>query len=292
MSTATTLLGLEKMDTGSNSGSWGTVTNSQYDLIEEAIAASVTVSLAAGNVTLTTTDYASNQSRPSHILLNGAITANRTVTVPAKSKLYCVTNSTTQTTDYTYTSEIKTSGGTGVKIAAGSHPVWVRCDGTNVVEVTGLASAHTATSTDVSVSTTVIQLPIASADIVSDPYGMVSAAGNTIIIPVGVELVQIQLNLQSGIQDDTTALAAVIFSNGFGSTPGSANLPAYWESSTLSARATGNVKTANVVALINMTLMPLADNGGNRGRTISFGSRISTGTATVNAYTIDAVVLR
>ena len=72
MSTPTTLLGLEKMDTGSNSGSWGTVTNSQYDLIEEAIAASVTVSLAAGNVTLTTTDYASNQSRPSHILLNGA----------------------------------------------------------------------------------------------------------------------------------------------------------------------------------------------------------------------------
>ena len=291
MSTPTTLLGLEKMATGANSGSWGTVTNSQYDLIEEAIAASVTVSLAAGNVTLTTTDYASNQARPSHILLNGAITANRTVTVPAKSKFYCVTNSTTQTTDYTYTSEIKTSGGTGVKIAAGSHPVWVRCDGTNVVEVTGLPSAHTATSTNVSVSTTLTRLPIASADIVSDPYGMVSHAANTLVIPTGVELVMIQLNLFSSITDDTTALAGVIFANGFGGAPGSASLPAYWESSMLSAKATGNLKTCNVTALIYQPLIISALNDG-RGTSISFGARISTGTATVYGYTIDAVVLR
>jgi hypothetical protein len=171
-STATTILGLQKQGTGDNSNSWGTVLNTQLDLIEEAVAGTVTISLAAGDVTLTTTDYAANQSRPSHLLLNGAIVANRTVTVPAASKMWCVTNSTTQTTDYTYTTEVKTSGGTGVKIAASSNPVWVRCDGTNVVEVTGLPSAHTATSTDVSVSTTVIQLPIASADIVSDPYGM------------------------------------------------------------------------------------------------------------------------
>jgi hypothetical protein len=292
-STATTILGLQKQGTGDNSNSWGTVLNTQLDLIEEAVSGTTTISLASGDVTLTTTDYASNQARPSHLLLTGALGASQSVIVPAKSKLYCVTNSTTQTTDYTYTATVKTSAGTGVTVAAGGRPVWIRCDGTNVVEVSGLPSAHTATSTDVSVSTAGVQLTIDSADIVSDPYGMVSHATDTLVIPAGVELVLVQLNLHSSILDDTTALAAVIHANGFGTSPGSANLPSYWENSMIAAKATGNLKTTNVTALIYQPLIVNALNGGApRGTSISFGARISTGTADIYGYTIDAVVLR
>ena len=98
----TPLLGLALPTTGDLSGTWGTtVNNSITDLLDDAVAGTVTLATDA-NVTLSTTNGADNQARNAIILCTGARTAIRTITAPAQSKLYVIINATT--------------GGFGVKI--------------------------------------------------------------------------------------------------------------------------------------------------------------------------------
>lgn len=92
----TPLLGLALPTTGDLSGTWGTTVNDAItDLIDDAVAGTVTLS-ANADVTLSTTNGADNQARNAVILWtasNGATTRN--VTAPAQSKAYIVINAGT-----------------------------------------------------------------------------------------------------------------------------------------------------------------------------------------------------
>jgi len=103
----TSLLGLALPTTGDLTGTWGvTVNDSITTLLDSAVAGTTTLSTDL-DVTLSTTNGASNQARQAIILCTGARTAQRTITAPAQSKAYIIINSTT--------------GGFGVKIV-GSGP--------------------------------------------------------------------------------------------------------------------------------------------------------------------------
>jgi hypothetical protein len=98
----TTLLGLALPTTGDLSGTWGdTVNTSITSLLDSAIAGTTTLSTDT-DVTLSTTNGASNQARQQIIVCSGARTVLRTITAPAASKSYIIINATT--------------GGFGVKI--------------------------------------------------------------------------------------------------------------------------------------------------------------------------------
>ena len=85
---STTNLGLALPDQGEWDGSWGTNTNDQItSLIDSAVAGTTTLSTDV-DVTLTDTDLAANQSRQAILLCTGARTAQRTITAPARSKVY------------------------------------------------------------------------------------------------------------------------------------------------------------------------------------------------------------
>jgi hypothetical protein len=92
----TPLLGLALPTTGDLSGTWGTTVNEAItDLLDDAVAGTVTLSVDA-DVTLTTTNGADNQARNAVILWtasNGATTRN--ITAPAQSKAYVVINAGT-----------------------------------------------------------------------------------------------------------------------------------------------------------------------------------------------------
>jgi hypothetical protein len=92
----TPLLGLALPTTGDLSGTWGaTVNDAITDLLDDAVAGTVTLS-ANADVTLTTTNGADNQARNAVILWtasNGATTRN--ITAPAQSKAYVVINAGT-----------------------------------------------------------------------------------------------------------------------------------------------------------------------------------------------------
>ena len=74
-STYTTNLGIEKIETGTQSGTWGDTTNTNLDLIDEAVNGIVTVTLASAGTsgspnTLAITDGASSNGRNKYIEFN------------------------------------------------------------------------------------------------------------------------------------------------------------------------------------------------------------------------------
>lgn len=140
-STYTSELRIEKIATGEQSGTWGTTTNTQYDLWEASISGTATVAFASdGNDTLSTANGADDEARHMFINLSGGstLTATREMVCPTSSKLYIVDNNTTGGQSVTF----KTSAGSGITIPNGARMA-LYCDGTDVVD----AFSHINTAT-------------------------------------------------------------------------------------------------------------------------------------------------
>ena len=137
MASSYTDLGIEKMATGENAGTWGTKTNTNLDIIEKAIAGYVEQAVTSGGTTqLTITDGDATEStsvaRHAVIKLTGTITGNSIVTVPdSVEKVYIVTNGTSGA----YTVQFKTASGTGITFGVSEKTTrLVYSDGTNIVD--------------------------------------------------------------------------------------------------------------------------------------------------------------
>lgn len=129
-STYTTRIRLEKQEDGANPNSWGTVLNQNViDLVDDAIAAYTTVSLSSVDVTLTNIDGQADQARSAFIELQGALTDNVNVVIPAKSKSYFIRNKTTRSS--AETTKIKTLAGAGTAVGFNGNG-WFICDGVSV----------------------------------------------------------------------------------------------------------------------------------------------------------------
>jgi len=137
MASSYTDLGIEKMATGENAGTWGTKTNTNLDIIEKSIAGYVEQAVTSGGTTqLTITDGDATEStsvaRHAVIKLTGTITGNSIVTVPdSVEKVYIVTNGTSGA----YTVQFKTASGTGITFGVSEKTTrLVYSDGTNLVD--------------------------------------------------------------------------------------------------------------------------------------------------------------
>jgi hypothetical protein len=134
-SSYSTDLKLELMATGENAGTWGDKTNSNLNLIQQAIAGYQEVSIAGGAQTtaLLMSDAALSNARNAVIKFTGTITGNQIVTIPDSiEKTYIILNSTTGA----FTVQFKTVSGTGVTFSATDKGVKiVFSDGTNIVDV-------------------------------------------------------------------------------------------------------------------------------------------------------------
>ena len=80
-SSYSTDLKLELMATGENSGTWGTKTNTNLNLLQQAIAGFQSIALTSTNTTLAMTDATISDARNAVIKFTGTITANCTVFV-------------------------------------------------------------------------------------------------------------------------------------------------------------------------------------------------------------------
>jgi hypothetical protein len=110
----TTLLGLAKPVTGTESGTWGDVVNDQItSLVEDAIANAASLNVASGNVTLTDNNGSSDQARMAILLVTGTPGVSRNIVAPSTSKWYIVKNGSNAEV------VLKGSATTGVTIPAG-----------------------------------------------------------------------------------------------------------------------------------------------------------------------------
>ena len=132
-------LRIELITTGEQAGVWGVTTNNNLaNVIEQAIAGYVSVSITSVDQALTYTNGgastgAANQSVYAMIALTTALSTSFRVYVPPSSKMYTFYNASTRTATIYNSTSIgnTTAAGTGAIILAGSSlTVW--SDGTNV----------------------------------------------------------------------------------------------------------------------------------------------------------------
>ena len=124
-------LKIELMATGENAGTWGTKTNTNLNLVQQAIAGYEEIAVASSDVALAMSDGTISNARNATIKLTGTLAANRTVTVPNSiEKVYNVIDGTDHAG---YTLTFKTVSGTGVLLCEGNCYV-LYADGTNVVK--------------------------------------------------------------------------------------------------------------------------------------------------------------
>lgn len=125
----TSLLGLAQPVTGTEANTWGTVVNDEITaLIEEAIAGGESISVTAGNVTLTDTDGVPNQARNAILIITGTPGTTRNIIAPSTSKTYIVINNSDSSV------VIKGAATTGVTITA-SDKALVAWNGSDFVRV-------------------------------------------------------------------------------------------------------------------------------------------------------------
>jgi len=111
MASSYTDIGTELMPTGENAGTWGSTTNTNIQILEEAINGYVAIGVASADATLTYTDGSTDDNiRHAVIAFTGALAGNRIITVPANEKVWIFDNQTTEA----YTLTVKASGQTGV----------------------------------------------------------------------------------------------------------------------------------------------------------------------------------
>ena len=162
MSSTYNYLGIELMATGENAGTWGTKTNTNLDIVQQAATgyhsqslnlvgsgANTTALAVANGDSSSTTDSLTNAARNAVIKLTGAITGNKIVTVPNTvnsvnfERLYLFENGTTGG----YTVEIKTASGatqTGATFSTTDKGMKLMyCDGTQLYD-TGFGAATSA----------------------------------------------------------------------------------------------------------------------------------------------------
>ena len=132
-STYSSDLKLELMATGENAGTWGDKTNTNLNLIQQAVAGYEAVALSdGGTVALTMSDAALSNARNMILKFTGTLTSASIVTIPDSiEKFYIIDlSAVTGVTNLT----IKTASGTGFT-AGEAKIVAAYSDGTNLNEI-------------------------------------------------------------------------------------------------------------------------------------------------------------
>lgn len=128
-STYSSLLRLELMATGEKSATWGDITNTNLGtLLEKSIAGLASVSVTAGNVTLTALNGTDDESRCAIISVTGTPGVSRNVVAPSSAKLYAVINGSNAAIVF------KGAATTGVTLSAGEK-VWLAWNGSDFVQI-------------------------------------------------------------------------------------------------------------------------------------------------------------
>ena len=129
-STYTTNLQLEKVTTGEKAGLWGTVTNTNLQILEQASSGYVSIDVAAADVTLVLNDGATGTGKNLFYVLTGTLAGNRQLIMPATAERIFVVKDSTVRSATNYTLVVKTASGTGYTMPVGATAL-VYSDGTN-----------------------------------------------------------------------------------------------------------------------------------------------------------------
>jgi len=143
-----TNLGVQLMTTGEKAGTWGTLTNTNWNIIEQIQGGYATQALTSGGtVTLVKSDGSTGAVMATRIWkLTGALSDNAIVTVPDSIENWWIINNASTNA---YTVQVKTVSGTGITWATtdkGTKLLYT--DGTNVIDASSGFGEVTLTGTE------------------------------------------------------------------------------------------------------------------------------------------------
>ena len=124
-------LKLELITTGEKSGTWGTITNTNLQILEQAASGYLTQSVASADLALSLSTFAVSNGKNLYYKFTGTLSANRTVTMPDGAERVFIVEDATARSSSNYTLTVKTVSGTGVAIPIGAKIV-LYSDGTNI----------------------------------------------------------------------------------------------------------------------------------------------------------------
>lgn len=221
-SSASAVLQLELQANGENASTWGTKTNTNLKILEDAIGGTESITLSSSDVTLTDTQFTFGQQSHAAVLeLSGTLGANVNIIVPTRSKTYLVKNGCTGA----FTVTIKTASGTGA-IADQGVTTLVRCDGTNVVRndaVNRMAFYEGSITCSADVTTAIT---FSTSNRVHDEHGLINTSNNRFEAPADGKLAFVVVNFV-GVMSSSNTVGGIVEQNGT-SYGGSSNPPAAW----------------------------------------------------------------
>jgi hypothetical protein len=183
-STYSSSLRLELQASGENANTWGTKTNNNLNLIEQAIAgySKITLASASATYTLPIADASASEGRNAFIEFAGTVASAISVIVPEVEKGYWVRNSATGST-----LTVRTSAGTGVTLPTNEW-VFLISDGvsvystlpTSLTNYARLNASQTFTGANTFTSAVTVSGPAAFASLV-DIKGPTSLASTLVV---------------------------------------------------------------------------------------------------------------
>ena len=120
MASTYTPLGIEKQATGENAGTWGTKTNTNLEIVEQAIGGTASQAVSdSGDTTLAVTDGGTGATLAHRVIeFTGTLSASRNVTIPLDvQQLYLLKNGTSGSQNVVF--KYATGSGTSATVANG-----------------------------------------------------------------------------------------------------------------------------------------------------------------------------
>jgi len=150
-------LKLELVTTGEKAGLWGSITNTNLQILQQAASGYIEVAMTgSSDITLALTDGAVSNGKNLYFKLTGTLARNQTLIMPNNSeRIFIVEDATDRTTANKYTLSVKTtSSSTPVAVPVGAVML-LKSDGTNTTKAITQKSYFTITSSSITTYTAV-----------------------------------------------------------------------------------------------------------------------------------------
>ena len=181
-------LKLELITTGEKAGLWGSITNTNLQILQQATSGYIVIDMAGADVTLSLTDGAVSNGKNLYFKLTGTLAANRTLIMPSGSeRIFVIEDATNRNT--TKTLSVKTASGTALAIPVGAVML-IKSDGTNTTKaitqkgyftITSSAiTAYTAVAGDqllIDTTQTTVTISLPAAPVTGDEVSIIDARG-------------------------------------------------------------------------------------------------------------------
>jgi hypothetical protein len=150
-------LKLELVTTGEKAGLWGSITNTNLQILQQAASGYIEVAMTGNSdITLALTDGAVSNGKNLYFKLTGTLARNQTLIMPNNAeRVFIVEDATDRTTANKYTLSVKTtSSSTPVAVPVGAVML-LKSDGTNTSKAITQKSYFTITSSSITTYTAV-----------------------------------------------------------------------------------------------------------------------------------------